>query len=104
MNLWILSQDEKKLLCINSGCLWIDDTCTYLDKNTRNPEKNFEIWHDETILGEYDTMDRAHEVFMEIFKRIDPSCEIKGNYQDADISVKVQMLSNMIKIYRMPKE
>ena len=94
MDLWIRSQDKKRLTKVND--LYIvhdnDNFCDYIGNNM--------VGH----LAKYTKENRALEVLDEIqnilyaFKRIDGK---EGKYEDLDLGIKVNMLNY---VYEMPKE
>ena len=91
MDLWIRSQDKRKLVKSGYLTLFLSDTTwfIYTDTNTGEP---FEI-------GKYKTEERALEVLDEIHKRLERCFEYDSR---ASYSMETSVFSN--KVYQMPKE
>lgn len=93
MNLWILSQDGKhffpnpKLSVETMNSYWY-----IFDEDT------------QTILGKYESEERAKEVIEEIYNLLNPSSSHDGNYEELDLFVKSKIWESMLKVYKMPKE
>lgn len=93
MNLWILSQDGKHFFpnpklsveAMNGYGYIVDDST-------------------QTILGKYESEERAKEVIKEIYNLLNPSSSHDGNYEELDLFVKSKIWESMLKIYTMPKE
>lgn len=93
MNLWILSQDGKHFFPNPKLSVAISNIATYIvDDDT------------QTILGEYESEERAKEVIKEIYNLLDPSSSHDGNYEELDLFVKSKIWESMLKIHKMPKE
>lgn len=88
MNLWIRSQDRKKLVLINTLAI---------AENTSRSILGFGIdGRVKVELGDYDTEERALEVFDEIQELLEP-------VHIADISKKEGIIGANI-LYEMPEE
>ena len=93
MNLWILSQDGKHFFpkpklsveAMNGYGYIVDDST-------------------QTILGKYESEERAIEVIKEIYNFLNLSSSHDGNYEELDLFVKSKICEYMLKIYTMPKE
>ena len=93
MELWIRSQDRKKLIKVDEV------------KIETVKEGNTFIYSHATDLGTYETKERALEVLDEIQNMLYISISFTNEpYHNADIRVKTEMLCNMVKVYQMPKE
>ena len=93
MNLWILSQDGKHFF--PNPKLSVETTVGYgyiVDNDT------------QTILGKYESEERAKEVIKEIYNFLNPSSSHDGNYEELDLFVKSKIWESMLKVYKMPKE
>lgn len=93
MNLWILSQDGKHFFQNPKLSVETMNTCGYIVDNST-----------QTILGKYESEERAKEVIKEIYNLLDPSSSHDGNYEELDLFVKSKIWESMLKIYTMPKE
>lgn len=58
----------------------------------------------QTILGKYESEERAIEVIKEIYNFLNPSSRHDGNYEELDLFVKSKIWESMLKVYKMPKE
>ena len=58
----------------------------------------------QTILGEYETEERAKEVIKEIYNFLNSSSSHDGNYEELDLFVKSKIWESMLKVYKVPKE
>ena len=88
MNLWIRTQDRKKLVLINTLAI---------AENTSRSILGFGIdSHVKVELGDYDTEERALEVLDEIQELLEP-------VHIADISKKEEIIGANI-LYEMPQE
>lgn len=88
MNLWIRTQDRKKLILINTLAI---------AENTSRSILGFGIdGHVKVELGDYDTEERALEVLDEIQELLEP-------VHIADISKKEGIIGANI-LYEMPQE
>ena len=56
------------------------------------------------LLGIYKTKERALEVLDEIQKMLLIDLNITGTYQENDLSIKSNILGNMVKVFIMPEE
>ena len=93
MNLWILSQDGKHFF--QNPKLSVETMNGYgyiVDDST------------QTILGKYESEERAIEVIKEIYNFLNLSSSYDGNYEELDLFVKSKICESMLKIYTMPKE
>lgn len=93
MNLWILSQDGKHFF--QNPKLSVETTVGdgyIVDNDT------------QTILGKYESEERAKDVIKEIYNFLNLSSSHDGNYEELDLFVKSKICESMIKIYTMPKE
>lgn len=93
MNLWILSQDGKHFF--QNPKLSVETMNGYgyiVDDST------------QTILGEYESEERAIEVIKEIYNFLSTSSSHDGNYEELDLFVKSKIWESMLKIHKMPKE
>lgn len=93
MNLWILSQDGKHFFPNPKLSVEVVNDCGYIVDNST-----------QTILGEYETEERAKEVIKEIYNFLSPSSSHDGNYEEIDLFVKSKIWESMLKVYKMPKE
>lgn len=69
-----------------------------------NTYKIYENSFDGSFLGTYTTKERALEVLDEINNLLDIKVNINASYEQADITLKGQILCNMSKVYTMPLE
>ena len=93
MNLWILSQDGKHFF--PNPKLSVETTVGYgyiVDNDT------------QTILGEYESEERAKEVIKDIVNMMIIDFSTSGTFDAVDIRIKTKMLETMVKVYKMPKE
>ena len=93
MNLWILSQDGKHFFQNPKLSVEVVNDCGYIVDNST-----------QTILGKYESEERAKEVIKKIYNFLDNSSSHDGNYEELDLFVKSKIWESMIKIYTMPKE
>lgn len=93
MNLWILSQDGKHFFQNPKLSVEVVNDCGYIVDNST-----------QTILGKYESEERAIEVIKEIYNFLNLSSSHDGNYEELDLFVKSKICESMIKIYTMPKE
>lgn len=93
MDFWVRSQDKMTLKKINDISI------------SQNLLTNvYTIFCDHNVFGDYATKERALEVLDEIQNILNTYNRIngkKGNYEDLDLTVKVNMLNY---VYEMPKE
>lgn len=93
MNLWILSQNGKHFFpnpklsveAMNGYGYIVDDST-------------------QTILGKYESEERAKEVIKDIVNMMIIDCDTSGTFDAVDIRIKTKMLETMVKVYKMPKE
>ena len=93
MNLWILSQDGKHFFpkpklsveAMNGYGYIVDDST-------------------QTILGKYESEERAKEVIKDIVNMMIIDFNTSGTFDAVDIRIKTKMLETMVKVYEMPKE
>lgn len=93
MNLWILSQDGKHFF--QNPKLSVEAMNGYgyiVDDST------------QTILGKYESEERAKEVIKDIVNMMIIDCDTLGTFDAVDIRIKTKMLETMVKVYEMPKE
>ena len=93
MNLWILSQDGKHFF--QNPKLSVETMNGYgyiVDDST------------QTILGKYESEERAKEVIKDIVNMMIIDCDTSGTFDAVDIRIKTKMLETMVKVYKMPKE
>lgn len=93
MNLWILSQDGKHFFQNPNLSVEAMNDCGYIVDNST-----------QTILGKYESEERAKEVIKEIYNFLNLSSSHDGNYEELDLFVKSKICEYMLKIYTMPKE
>lgn len=99
MELWIRSQDKKHLLKVDNikwfgGELYTNDI-VFLE--TIKDGVRY-------LLGIYSNGKRALEVLDDIQRFLQINLSLDLDYETADIVLKSTMLSNMVRIYNMPKE
>lgn len=93
MNLWILSQNGRHFFPNPKLSIETMNSYWYIfDEDT------------QTILGEYETEERAEEVIKEIYNFLNLSSSHDGNYEELDLFVKSKIWESMLKVYKMPKE
>lgn len=93
MNLWILSQDGKHFF--QNPKLSVETTNGYgyiVDDST------------QTILGKYESEERAKEVIKDIVNMMIIDFNTSGTFDAVDIRIKTKMLETMVKVYEIPKE
>lgn len=93
MNLWILSQNGKHFF--QNPKLSVETMNGYgyiVDDST------------QTILGEYESEERAKEVIKDIVNMMIINFNTSGTFDAVDIRIKTKMLETMVKVYKMPKE
>lgn len=93
MNLWILSQDGKHFFPNPKLSVEVVNDCGYIVDNDT-----------QTILGKYESEERAIEVIKEIYNFLNLSSSHDGNYEELDLFVKSKICESMLKIHKMPKE
>lgn len=93
MNLWILSQDGKHFFPNPKLSVKVVNDCGYIVDDAT-----------QTILGKYESEERAKEVIKEIYNLLDPSSSHDGNYEELDLFVKSKIWESMLKTHKMPKE
>ena len=93
MELWIRSQNKKRLIKANE--IYLDNI--YYDDGT------VDILVNEFIFGRY-VEERALEVLDEIQEMLVIDLNITGTYQENDLSIKSNILGNMVKVFIMPEE
>lgn len=93
MNLWILSQDGRHFFPNPKLSIETMNSYWYIfDEDT------------QTILGEYESEERAKEVITEMYNFLNLSSSYDGNYEELDLFVKSKIWESMLKVYKMPKE
>ena len=93
MNLWILSQDGKHFF--PNPKLSVETTVGYgyiVDNDT------------QTILGEYESEERAKEVIKDIVNMMIIDFNTSGTFDAVDIRIKTKMLETMVKVYELPEK
>lgn len=93
MNLWILSQDGKHFFPKPKLSVEAMNDCGYIVDNST-----------QTILGKYESEERAKEVIKDIVNMMIIDCDTRGTFDAVDIRIKTKMLETMVKVYEMPKE
>ena len=93
MNLWILSQDGKHSFQNPKLSVETMNACGYIVDNST-----------QTILGEYETEERAKEVIKDIVNMMIINFNTSGTFDAVDIRIKTKMLETMVKVYELPKE
>ena len=58
----------------------------------------------QTILGKYESEERAKEVIKDIVNMMIIDFDTSGTFDAVDICIKTKMLETMVKVYEMPKE
>ena len=58
----------------------------------------------QTILGKYESEERAKEVIKDIVNMMIINFNTSGTFDAVDIRIKTKMLETMVKVYKMPKE
>lgn len=102
MELWIRSQDKINLVKINQISINYANKTQIIANCLPEYYENSGNYYE--LLGTYKTEERALEVLGEIEKMLTINLNISTDYSNADIQIKGAMLSNMVKIYDMPKE
>ena len=95
MELWIRSQDRKRLTKVEDIYMVEDENnfTSYIGNNI--------VGH----LGEYKKVGRALEVLDEIQKLLTPNFKVNGLYQEMDLMIKAYLTHTQYGvIYEMPKE
>lgn len=93
MNLWILSQDGKHFF--PNPKLSVETMNGYgyiVDDST------------QTILGKYESEERAIEVIKDIVNMMIINFNTSGTFDAVDVRIKAKMLETMVKVYEMSKE
>ena len=93
MNLWILSQDGKHFF--QNPKLSVETMNSYwyiFDEDT------------QTILGEYESEERAIEVIRDIKEFVIARVDFESDYETCDIMVKAKIWERMARVYEIPKE
>ena len=93
MNLWILSQDGKHFFQNPKLSVETMNGYGYIVDNVT-----------QTILGEYETEERAKEVIKDIVNMMIINFNTSGTFDAVDIRIKTKMLETMVKVYEIPKE
>ena len=93
MNLWILSQDGKHFFQNPKLSVEVVNDCGYIVDNST-----------QTILGKYESEERAKEVIKDIVNMMIIDFNTSGTFDAVDIRIKTKMLETMVKVYKMPKE
>lgn len=93
MNLWILSQDGKHFF--QNPKLSVETVNGYgyiVDNST------------QTILGKYESEERAKEVVRDIKEFVIARVDFESDYEECDLMVKAKIWERMARVYEMPKE
>lgn len=94
MELWIRSQDRECLMKVNR-----------VDYSLSNSEHRIYVNGFGTLVGHYETEERALEVLDDLQKCLSAEFEFKGTYEKVDATIKTKMLNGLYGvIYNMPKE
>ena len=106
MELWIRSQNKKRLIKTNIIELSTHEPINLLLTEEDIGKGECNIFANEHIcIGTYKSEERALEVLDEIENFIYEEVNIvNSTYEAADIEVKSKILCNMTKIFEMPKE
>lgn len=97
MKLWIRSQDKDTLMIVSN-------LFTEYNGSTDPTLRPYRIVTDKNIsLGVYESRKRALEVLDDIQKFMNININEKLSYEEFDILIKSNMLSNITKIYNMPE-
>lgn len=106
VDLWIRSQDKKRLIKTN-----ILELSTYEPNKLILTEEDIgkgdcKIFANEHIyIGTYKTKERALEVLDNLQQYLSADFEFKATYEEVDILIKTKMLNGLYGvIYNMPKE
>ena len=102
MELWIRSQDRESLTKVSNVQYTYKEGNLYTDVRGKHYIGTY--YDNLKILGEYETKERALEVLDEIQKMLVIDLKITGTYQENDLSIKSNILSNMVKVFIMPEE
>ena len=93
MNLWILSQDGKHFFQNPKLSVETMNGYGYIVDNST-----------QTILGKYESEERAKEVIKDIVNMMIINFNTSGTFDAVDIRIKTKMLETMVKVYEIPKE
>ena len=93
MNLWILSQDGKHFFQNPKLSVEAMNGYGYIVDNST-----------QTILGKYESEERAKEIIKNIKNYVVDNKTFEGDYEKSDLFVKTMIWRNMVKVYEMPKE
>lgn len=93
MNLWILSQDGKHFFQNPNLSVETTNDCGYIVDNST-----------QTILGKYESEERAKEVILDIKNFLIYKLSFEGNAQECDLFVKSKILGQMVKVYELPEK
>lgn len=93
MNLWILSQDGKHFFQNPKLSVEAMNGYGYIVDNST-----------QTILGKYESEERAKEVIKDIVNMMIIDFDTSGTFDAVDIRIKTKMLETMVKVYKMPRE
>ena len=97
--MWVRTQDKLGLFELKGVKI--------REHSFENNTKEYIILGNDNLynhLGTYKSKERALEVLDEIQSRISPGFNYKGNNEEADLFIKMQILNSMIAVYQMPKE
>ncbi len=93
MNLWILSQNGRHFFQNPKLSVETMNGCEYIVDNDT-----------QTILGKYESEERAKEVIRDIVNIMIINLNAGGIFDTVDMRMKAKMLDTMVKVYEMPKE
>ena len=93
MNLWILSQNGKHFFQNPNLSIETMNGYGYIVDNST-----------QTILGKYESEERAKEVIKDIVNMMIIDFDTSGTFDAVDIRIKTKMLETMVKVYKIPKE
>lgn len=94
MDLFIRAQNTESLTKISN--------IQYLNRNKKHFIATY--YDNLKILGEYKSKERVLQILDEIEKMIQINININMNYNETDLYLKSLFLSNIVKIYEMPKD
>ena len=93
MNLWILSHDGRHFFQNPKLSVETMNGYGYIVDNST-----------QTILGKYESEERAKEVIKDIVNMMIINFNTSGTFDAVDIRIKTKMLETMVKVYEIPKE
>lgn len=93
MNLWILSQDGKHFFQNPKLSVEVVNDCGYIVDNST-----------QTILGEYESEERAIEVIRDIKEFVIARVDFESDYEECDLMVKAKIWERMARVYEIPEK